>query len=114
MRVELNVPESVAEPRMWVRHQPVLIMALRTGSVEIGLRRSEMMRLTFGAGEMCLVPRHFETCDTARQRRNLACGSHQLENLGAVVVRLRESGGGGQEPGRCSGIVGYTMWVFRS
>jgi len=25
------------------------------------LRRSEMMRLTFGAGEMCLVPRHFET-----------------------------------------------------
>jgi AraC family transcriptional regulator len=46
---------------MWVQHQPVLIMALRTGSAEVGLRRSEMMRLTFGAGEMCLVPRHFET-----------------------------------------------------
>ena len=46
---------------MWVQHQPVLIMALRTGSVEIGLRRSEMMRLTFGAGEMCLVPRDVET-----------------------------------------------------
>ena len=61
MRVELNVPESVTEPRMWVQHQPVLIMALRTGSAEVGLRRSEMMRLTFGAGEMCLVPRHFET-----------------------------------------------------
>src|SRR5258707_3252128 len=61
MRVELNVPASVTEPRMWVQHQPVLFMALRTGSVEIGLRRSEMMRLTFGAGEMCLVPRHFET-----------------------------------------------------
>jgi hypothetical protein len=61
MRVELNVPESVTEPRMWVQHQPVLIMALRTGSAEIGLRRSKMMRLTFGAGEMCLVPRHFET-----------------------------------------------------
>src|SRR3982074_1236608 len=94
MRVELNVPESVAEPRMWVRHQPVLIMALRTGSVEIGLRRSEMMRLTFWAGEKCLVPRYFKTCDTAPQRRNLACGSHQPENLRAVVVRLRESGGG--------------------
>jgi hypothetical protein len=38
-----------------------LFMALRTGSAELGLRRSEMMRLTFGAGEMCLVPRHFET-----------------------------------------------------
>src|SRR6266481_8976635 len=61
MRVELNVPASVTEPRMWVQHQPVLFMALRTGSAEIGLRRSEMMRLTFGAGEMCLVPRHFET-----------------------------------------------------
>jgi AraC family transcriptional regulator len=61
MRVEVNVPESVTEPRMQVRHQPVLIMALRAGSVEVGLRRSEMMRLTFGAGEMCLLPRHFET-----------------------------------------------------
>jgi AraC family transcriptional regulator len=61
MRVEVNVPESVTEPRMWVQHQPVLIMALRAGSVEVGLRRSEMMRLTFGAGEMCLLPRHFKT-----------------------------------------------------
>jgi AraC family transcriptional regulator len=60
MRVELNVPESVTEPRMWVKHQPVLTMALRTGSIEVGLRRSEMMRFTFGAGEMRLVPRHFE------------------------------------------------------
>jgi AraC family transcriptional regulator len=58
VRVELNVPES--EPRMWVKHQPVLALALRPGCVEIGLRRSEMMRLTFGAGEMSLVPRHFE------------------------------------------------------
>jgi AraC family transcriptional regulator len=46
---------------MWVQHQAVLFMALRTGSAEVGLRRSEMMRLTFGAGEMCLVLRHFET-----------------------------------------------------
>jgi len=61
MWVELNAPGSVTEPRMWVQHQPVLFMALRTGSAEVGLRRSEMMRLTFGAGEMCLVPRHFET-----------------------------------------------------
>jgi hypothetical protein len=61
MRVELNVPESVTEPRMLVQHQPVLVMALRTGSIEIGLRRSEMMKLTFGVGEMCLLPRHFET-----------------------------------------------------
>jgi len=36
MRVELNVPESVAESRIWVKHQPVLAMALRRGSIETG------------------------------------------------------------------------------
>ena len=61
MRVELNPVGSVTEPRIWVQHQPVLMMALRTGSIEVGSRRSEMMRLTFGAGEMCLIPRHFES-----------------------------------------------------
>src|SRR5712672_1839409 len=60
MRVELNVPESVREPRMWVKHQPVLGMALRAGSIEVGLRRSEMIRVTYDAGEMCLVPNHLE------------------------------------------------------
>ena len=43
---------------MWVKHQPVLAMALRRGSVEMGLRRSEMKRRTYDAGEMSLVPRH--------------------------------------------------------
>jgi AraC family transcriptional regulator len=60
MRVELNVPESVTEPRIWVKHQAVLAMALRPGSIEIGLRRSDMMRLTADAGEMSLIPRHLE------------------------------------------------------
>ena len=36
MRVELNVPESVREPRMWVKHQAVLAMALRRGAIEMG------------------------------------------------------------------------------
>jgi hypothetical protein len=60
MRVELNVPEPVREPRMWVKDQAVLAMALRPGSFELGLRRSEMIRLTHDAVEMSLVPRHFE------------------------------------------------------
>src|SRR5258706_524684 len=60
MRVELSVPEFVSEPRMWVKHQAVLAMALRPGSFELGLRRSEMIRLTYDAGEMSLVPRYFE------------------------------------------------------
>jgi AraC family transcriptional regulator len=60
MRVEVNVPEPVIEPRMWVKHQPVLARALRPGSAEWGLRRSEMTRFTFGAGEMSLIPNHLE------------------------------------------------------
>src|SRR5260370_2319130 len=61
MSVELDVPESVvAEPRMWVKHRPVLAMAWRSGSIEMGLRRSEMKRHTYDAGEMSLVPRHLE------------------------------------------------------
>jgi hypothetical protein len=60
MRVELNLPESVAEPRIWVKHQPVLAMALRRGSIETGLHRSEMRRHTYDTGEMSLVPRHLE------------------------------------------------------
>ena len=60
MKVELIVPESVAEPRLWVKHQPVLALALRRGSIEMGLRRSEVMRVTYDAGDISLVPRHFE------------------------------------------------------
>jgi AraC family transcriptional regulator len=60
MRVELNVPESGREPRFWIKHQPVLAMALQPGSIEIGLRRSEMKRFTVDAGEMSLVPNHLE------------------------------------------------------
>jgi hypothetical protein len=60
MRVEPNVPESVTEPRLWVKHQSVLAMALRRGSIEMGLRRSAMRRLTYGEGEMSVVPRHSE------------------------------------------------------
>jgi hypothetical protein len=45
---------------MWVKHQAVLAMALRPGSFELGLCRSEMIRLTYDAGEISLVPRYFE------------------------------------------------------
>ena len=72
MRVELDVPESVRDPRMWIKQQPVLAMALRPGSFEVGLRRSKMIRLTYDAGEMSLVPPHWA-----------AIPRHQLlDNLG--------------------------------
>jgi AraC family transcriptional regulator len=61
MRVDVNVLESGTEPRVSLQQQSALMMALRTGSLEVGSRCSEMTRFTFGAGEMCLVPRDVET-----------------------------------------------------
>ena len=69
MRVELDVPESVTEPRMWVKHQPVLAMAWRRGSIEMGPRRSEMRKFTYDAGEMSLIP------DRTLLRQTLTKGS---------------------------------------
>src|ERR1700723_1577583 len=61
MRVAVNVLESDTDPRVAVQHQPALMMALRTGSLEVGSCCSERKGFAFGAGEMCLVPRHVET-----------------------------------------------------
>jgi len=60
MRVELHSPESATEPRFWVEHQPALAMALRPGSIEIGLHRSKMKRFTYSTGEIRLSSHHLE------------------------------------------------------
>jgi AraC family transcriptional regulator len=60
MRVEIHSPESATEPRFWVEHQPALAMALRSGSIEIGLHRSKMKRFMYSTGEMRLSPHHLE------------------------------------------------------
>jgi len=61
MRVELNVLESDVEPRIWMQHdEQVLAIALRPGSVEVGVRRSEMRRYSYDAGHMFLCRRHVE------------------------------------------------------
>jgi AraC family transcriptional regulator len=60
MKVELDVLQSIAEPRRWVQHEQLLAMVLRPGSIDVGLRRAEMTRLTYDAGEMFLCHRHIE------------------------------------------------------
>ena len=60
MRVVLNALESFTKPRLRVQHEQILAMALRPGSIELGVRRSEMIRLTYGSGEMFLCHRHVE------------------------------------------------------
>ena len=60
MRVEFHSPESAREPRLVLYPEPALHMALRPGSIEIGLDRSKMKRFTYSTGEMRLSPHHLE------------------------------------------------------
>jgi AraC family transcriptional regulator len=60
MRVEVEVLGSVEEPYHWVNEDHVLGLQLRAGSIEAGVQRSTMSRLTFEEGEMGLCPRYLE------------------------------------------------------
>jgi AraC family transcriptional regulator len=60
MRVELDVPESLVEPRIWLEHEQVVAIALCPGSIMVGSRRSEMKRLNYQTGEMGICPRGTE------------------------------------------------------
>ena len=55
--IKIITPESAKEPRIWVEHQPMLGLVLHPGSIEVGLRRSEMKKFTYNAGEIRLTPR---------------------------------------------------------
>src|SRR5262245_18460391 len=56
MKVAFEIRGSVDEPYLKVRREHVLAMTLRRGSMEMGLRRSAMRRITFDAGVMGLEP----------------------------------------------------------
>jgi AraC family transcriptional regulator len=58
MRVELVQPESVTEPRHWVRHDQAFAMMLGRGSIEWGSRRSAMEKFDYQAGDLALCDRH--------------------------------------------------------
>jgi AraC family transcriptional regulator len=58
MKVELFPPESVTEPRLWVRHDQAFAMMLRPGSIEWGSRRSAMEKFDYAAGDLALCDRH--------------------------------------------------------
>jgi hypothetical protein len=60
MRVEVEVLGSVEEPYHWVNEDHVLGLQLRAGSIEAGVQRSTISRLTFEEGEMGLCPRYLE------------------------------------------------------
>src|ERR1700719_1029180 len=58
MKVELFQPESVTEPRHWVRHDQAFAMMLRPGSIEWGSKRSTLDKFDYTAGDLALCDRH--------------------------------------------------------
>src|SRR6266567_1021431 len=58
MRVEFVPPESVTEPRHWVRHDQAFAMMLGTGSIEWGSKRSTLEKFDYAAGDLALCDRH--------------------------------------------------------
>ena len=58
MKVDLVQPESVTEPRHWVRHDQAFAMMLRPGSIQWGSKRCALERFKYGAGDLALCDRH--------------------------------------------------------
>src|ERR1700739_5084834 len=58
MKVQLVPPQSVTEPRLWVRPEQFLGVVLRPGAMEMGVRRTELTEFRYVAGELILPHRH--------------------------------------------------------
>ncbi|HTZ90528.1 MAG TPA: AraC family transcriptional regulator [Alloacidobacterium sp.] len=51
---------STSEPAVMIQHEQILDMVLRPGSIEVGLRRTELTEFRYVTGEMILPRRHVE------------------------------------------------------
>ena len=60
MMVREQIVGPMSEPAALTQHEQVLNMVLRSGSIEVGLRRTELRDFRYVAGEMILTRRHVE------------------------------------------------------
>ena len=58
MRVEFFPPDSITEPRHWVRHDQAFAMMLGPGLIEWGSKRSALEKFDYAAGDLALCDRH--------------------------------------------------------
>jgi AraC family transcriptional regulator len=58
MKIEFVPPQSVTETLHWVRPEQVLAMVLRTGSIKMGVRRTDLTEFRYVPGELILPHRH--------------------------------------------------------
>ena len=120
MRVELFPPESVTEPRHWVRHDQAFAMMLGRGSIEWGSRRSAMEKFDYAAGDLALCDRHVGEWVGLMATPHLQLGISDAPLMAASdgaygEVELRATSQvRGPAPGRagCGGSCGDGCWVF--
>src|SRR6476620_1360034 len=74
MKIATEVRGPVKEPYLLVHEECVLGMLLRGGSMDMGLRRSAMRRVTFAAGEMGLCTPHSEQWIGSADMEHLTIG----------------------------------------
>src|SRR5215831_5584200 len=90
MKVAFEIRGPVDEPSLKVHREHVLAMTLRPGSMEMGLRRSAMRRITFDVGLMGLCSSQFEhwigSCDMA----------HLTMSISDAALMAASDGAGGQ------------------
>lgn len=67
MRFAAYALRSIREPYTAVQYDQLICMVLGAGSFEAGVRRSEMKKYAYDAGEIILAPRHVE--QSFRNRR---------------------------------------------
>jgi AraC family transcriptional regulator len=58
MKIECFPPDSVTEPRHWLRHDQAFAMILGPGSIEWGSKRSALEKFDYAAGDLALCDRH--------------------------------------------------------
>jgi AraC family transcriptional regulator len=58
MKIEFFPPDSVTEPRHWLRHDQAFAMILGPGSIEWGSKRSTLEKFDYAAGDLALCDRH--------------------------------------------------------
>jgi len=58
MKIEFFPPDSVTEPRHWVRHDQAFAMMLGTGSIEWGSKRSLLKKFDYEPGNLAICERH--------------------------------------------------------
>jgi AraC family transcriptional regulator len=58
MKIEFFPPDSVTEPRHWVRHDQAFAMMLGTGSIEWGSKRSLLEKFDYAPGNLAICERH--------------------------------------------------------